>query len=714
MMKLKNSISLLLIPLNSVLIFFGLFSSRLQIPPWLGVFGRMHPLILHFPIVLCILYAAWMIFLTKYAGEGWFERVAEGLLLSAAFTAVLTAIMGLLLSREPGYDPDEIGWHQWTGIAISAGLCVLYTFRSQVRRNRILAGGAAILLTAGITLAGHLGGSITHGENFVLAPVTHDHRRPAATLEDAIVYRDIIEPILEDKCMSCHNSKKAKGKLVMETREALLKGGKDGKLWDSTASDLGLMMERIHLPPEEKKHMPPAGKPQLSESEAAVLVAWIREGADFDRKAIDLPVQDSLRQLATRFLKPAEEEDYDFARADETDIRKFNNNYRVVYPLATGSPALGVDFFGAAFFHSDQLKQLLPVKTQVVSMDLDKMPVTDGDLKVIGQFGNLRKLNLSFTRISGAGLGELTKLSRLKILALSGTGIGTADIDKLAALKDLRQLYIWNTRIKPDEAASLQKQHRGMLVYAGFRTDTMMLKLNPPILENEERILEDTLAVNLKHYVPGALIRYTTDGTDPDSLRSAIYRHDLVLQTGVLLKAKAFKNGWLSSDAVSARFYSGKYRPDSIALLQPVDSDYRKYSAKVLIDRVKGDLGFRSGKWLGCSRQPFECLLLFHSPVRAQSMTISSLVDVGSSIMPPLAIEVWGGNNPHNLRLLTRVAPLQPVAIQPAILTAYDLSFKPTNLKCIKLVMVPIPKLPDWHPFKGTRGFVFADEIFVN
>ena len=51
----------------------------------------------------------------------------------------------------------------------------------------------------------------------------------------------------------------------METKELLLKGGKTGKLWDSTAADFGLLMKRIHLPVETKKHMPPQGKPQLTD-----------------------------------------------------------------------------------------------------------------------------------------------------------------------------------------------------------------------------------------------------------------------------------------------------------------------------------------------------------------------------------------------------------------------------------------------------------------
>jgi hypothetical protein len=57
-------------------------------------------------------------------------------------------------------------------------------------------------------------------------------------LEDAIVFNDLVKPILQTKCMSCHNNKKAKGDLIMETEELLLKGGKTGKLWDSTSATL--------------------------------------------------------------------------------------------------------------------------------------------------------------------------------------------------------------------------------------------------------------------------------------------------------------------------------------------------------------------------------------------------------------------------------------------------------------------------------------------
>ena len=51
-----------LIPLNSLLLFFLLFEPRIVLPGWLQVFGRMHPLALHFPIVLILIYAVVTLF----------------------------------------------------------------------------------------------------------------------------------------------------------------------------------------------------------------------------------------------------------------------------------------------------------------------------------------------------------------------------------------------------------------------------------------------------------------------------------------------------------------------------------------------------------------------------------------------------------------------------------------------------------------------------
>src|SRR5206468_7909687 len=176
--------------------------------------------------------------------------------------------------------------------------------------------------------------------------------------------------------------------------------------------------------------------------------------------------------------------------------------------------ALGAEFFGASQFKAEQLKELLTVKEQLVSLNLNKMPVNDEDLKIIAQFTSLRKLNLSFTDVKGSGLAALNQLRELKQLSLSGTGVHTADINLLASLPKLTHLYIWSTPAQSENITAIQRRLKNVKIETGFSGDTVILKLNPPIIENEEQILTGATPLKLKHYVRGAEIRYTTDGTE--------------------------------------------------------------------------------------------------------------------------------------------------------------------------------------------------------
>jgi uncharacterized membrane protein len=69
----------------------------------------------------------------------------------------------------------------------------------------------------------------------------------------------------------------------MQTQALLSKGGKGGVPWDTTKADLGLLISSLHLPLEDKKHMPPRGKVQLTDDEIVLLAAWVKGGSRFDQ-----------------------------------------------------------------------------------------------------------------------------------------------------------------------------------------------------------------------------------------------------------------------------------------------------------------------------------------------------------------------------------------------------------------------------------------------
>ena len=713
--KSQNILYNISFAVNCLLVFLLIFETRIVLPAWLQVAGRMHPMILHFPIVFIVLYAVWVLFFQRTISSREIAvNTGEWLLLLAAFTSSVTALMGLFLSKEEGYDAESLQWHKWSGVIVSLFTLLWYGLRRQLQKTKGLTISAALVAFAAILFTGHQGAGITHGQNFLLAPILPEKKQQQVLLEDAEVLAHMIKPILQTRCMSCHNSKKAKGELVMETEELLRKGGKNGKLWDSTASDWGLLMKRIHLPLEAKKHMPPQGKPQLSDDETKILSEWIKSGADFKIKVKDLPAESELSKIASNLFNTIETDEYDFAAADESKIRSLNNNYRIVYPLAKGSPALAAEFFSASQFSSAALKELLSVKSQLVSLNLNKMPLKDEDLKSISQFSQIRRLNLSFTGIKGKSISELSKLKELKQLSLSGNPLTIEELKQLSSLPQLSKLFLWNSGLKEDGIKQIQQTNKNLTIETGFYGDTLTLKLTPPILQNEEQIFTKPLALKLKHYINGVTIRYTLDGKEPDSLKSPVYNNDVTISGNAQLKAKAFKPGWYTSDMTETYFYLAKYRPDSLIHLLPPDKDYPDAKNKTLIDLVKGDNNFRNGKWVAFRQNKMEDLLIFNQPVLVSSITISSLIDIGAYLMPPVSIEVWGGDDPKKLKLFNRIKPEQPTMMKPAYQKGYELKFDPVTVKYLKIVGVPVYKLPSWHPGKGDKGWLFIDEIFVN
>lgn len=94
--------------------------------------------------------------------------------------------------------------------------------------------------------------------------------------DDATFFTKSVQPILTDRCVSCHGAAKQKGKLRLDSLEAVLKGGKGGAAAVSGKPDESLMIKAIRYQDEDLK-MPPKGK-KLSDDETKVLVDWVKRG----------------------------------------------------------------------------------------------------------------------------------------------------------------------------------------------------------------------------------------------------------------------------------------------------------------------------------------------------------------------------------------------------------------------------------------------------
>src|SRR6266536_6078726 len=97
------------------LLFILIFQHSVNIPAWLQVVGRMHPLFLHFPIVLLLLsfFTFWLPPRIEH------NEIWNIVRLIAALSAVITAIIGLLLSIGYNRSGERWEWHKWGGIGVA-------------------------------------------------------------------------------------------------------------------------------------------------------------------------------------------------------------------------------------------------------------------------------------------------------------------------------------------------------------------------------------------------------------------------------------------------------------------------------------------------------------------------------------------------------------------------------------------------------------------
>ncbi len=698
-----------------LLIFLLFFENRIQLPVWLQVAGRMHPMVLHLPIGILIGLFVFLIFRNMFTRKQ-FRKVILLCLVMSSISASITALFGFFLSISGDYGTSSIQQHKFSGVALSVISFFLLVWYSNVKKGEIVFYSSMLFTILLLFLAGHTGSVLTHGENFIFEPVSSKGHENL-TVENASLYQLAVMPVLERKCFSCHNESKAKGKLIMTTVEKFKLGGENGKEWIEGNPDSSRMIQNIYLPLKDDEHMPPDGKPQLAPHEISLLEAWIKSGADFEKKLFEFDETDTLRLLATSIInsvvKDPKDDAYPFKPASADLIKRINTPFRTVFPLYINSPALQADFFVKEAFKINSLEELKEIKDQLVILNLSKMPITDGDIKVISQFSNLEQLNLNFTSIKGEGISALKSLPNLESLSLSGTSIGKDKLNEVLSLPALSEVFIWNTPINESEVLELQQAYPKIEFIHTLFKDTSTLALSKPILVNEGIIKIGDL-LQLKHTMPGVVIRYSIDGSIPDSVSGFVYENPIDVKETVKLQAIACKGGWFCSKLLDVICFVEGYKPNQVTLLKPADKQYPGQGASSLTDGRKGFTDvLKEPSWLGFRENAFEAKFNFgDSPPTIHKIVLSYADNLGGYIFPPSEVEVWGGNNSEELKLLTIIKSEQPEAYRPQRMRALDLTIDPSNFLNYKIVAKPLSVLPQWHSGKGQKGWFFVDEIF--
>jgi uncharacterized membrane protein len=431
--------------------------------------GRLHPALVHLPIGI-LLIAVCFELLTNERRFAAVRAALPTLMFWGMIASLLSAATGWVLASGGDYEEDLVEPHRWTGLALALVSVILYIlYRKRVKLKFIKAG--ALLTLVLILVAGHLGGSITHGEDFLSFQGDGEEgkaimMKPIPDIQQAYVYNDIVEPLLQSRCYGCHGTKKQKGKLRLDLQDYIIKGGESGKAIVPGNPEESEMIERLLLPLADDDHMPPPRKPQLTHEQVSILKWWVATGADFHKKVSELAQPESIKPvlLALETGKSLPKEEIELAPADAVEpapaaaITRLNSAGISILPLSRESNYLTANFINISSASDTLMDELLSLKKQLVSLKMDGIAVNRKVLETIAQLKALRKLQISNSTLADEGSTHLSKLDELRSLNVVGSSVTAKGLSELKGLKNLKYIYLYKTNIAPaerDQLASL-------------------------------------------------------------------------------------------------------------------------------------------------------------------------------------------------------------------------------------------------------------------
>lgn len=466
---------------------FLLSTNLLEDPSDFMIFvGRFHPLVVHLPIGFLVLavIAQFAIRWPKFQPIKPFLKYLWGL---GAISAAFAVLFGYLLSLSGDYDENTLFWHKWSGVAVLIfSLLCYFILKRQNETKKSIQWVLIALATGTMIYTGHLGGHLTHGSTYLMEYAPNSVRsiaglpskkepRPTVTaLDSADVYLDLISPMMDRKCVSCHNSGKKKGDLLLTSYANMMKGGENGEVVIPGNIEASELYTRITLPKGHDDFMPAEGKRPLTDQEVDIIEWWIASGAPPNGLVTELDSEKSITETINDYLGLDKNTvlSKKVPQANQQSIDSLLDHGFVINRLMKGNYFLEANFsLSENPIKPMDLKLLANIDEQLIWLDLSNSQLTDESLEKIGQLENLIKLNLSGNPITDEGIQHLTKLTHLESLNLYKTNVTQGVLELVPKLTRLQKIYLWQTKVDDSLISRIESENLNLKVIGSRKED---------------------------------------------------------------------------------------------------------------------------------------------------------------------------------------------------------------------------------------------------
>jgi len=269
----------------------------------------------------------------------------------------------------------------------------------------------------------------------------------------------------------------------------------------------------------------------------------------------------------------------------------------------------------------------------------------------------------------------------------------------------------WSEASKKNYADFLHRLPQLIRLYdvLGYNYAKHIFDINADIRLNTK---DNTIEV-LLNTMDDAPIYYTLDGTEPGVTSQQVEGKLSIAETSKL-KAVAIRPSGVSK-VLSEDIHFNKATCKHVVANQPANKQYEYKGVITLVDGLKGDGNFKSGRWIAFLGNDMDVTIDLGQPTEFSSVAFSTCVEKGDWVFDARGAKVEVSDDGKNFKqVLKEDYPSMKEADANGVYEHSLRLTKPVKAQYVRLVVQPENSIPAWHGAKGNKGFLFVDEITID
>lgn len=231
-----------------------------------------------------------------------------------------------------------------------------------------------------------------------------------------------------------------------------------------------------------------------------------------------------------------------------------------------------------------------------------------------------------------------------------------------------------------------------------------------PYLESCEKSFLDSCLVTMLCHTPGAEIRFTRDGSEPNR-NSELYTKPFHISQTTSFRIIAYKNGYRKSSTEQAHFKKLPYRKQ-VTYKHDYSHNYTGGGKNGLVDGITGEPN-AFGSWQGFYGKDFEAIIDLGENREFTKTSATFLQQYPSWIWLPAEVVISVSDDGKNYQEFFRKKNTTPLDRDGSFVQDFTYTGSKQKGRYVKVVATNMGNCPEWHPGSGNPTWIFIDEVTI-